>query len=501
MSKGGTLEGQLRNKAESPMTAAPLAPRAGAPKSAGAGRGFALRRSVAGRAADVALRIVAPLRQSLPGIAVVLLLIIPAGCARKADFPNRPITLVCPWSPGGGTDLVSRQIAALLERELGVPVHVVNAVGGGGVTGHTRGALARPDGYTLTMITVELNMLHWRGLTSVSHKDFAPLVWLNQDAAAALVRADAPWKNLRELNDHLRANPGRLRASGTAQGGIWHLALAGWLQAAGLQPTDAVWVSINGAGPSLQELLAGGVHLVCCSVPEARALLDAGRVRCLGVMSDTRLALFPDIPTFKEQGVDWSLGGWRGLAVPAKTPAPVVAELAAALGRIVQGEEFRRFMRNTGFNWSYAGPETFRANLERLDAQFGALLTSDAFRMLGRQPIGPRLFPALLGGLGLLLFAGLLATGGLKRDPRALPFTRAGLTRWAEVPGWIVAYLLLAERAGFLLTAAPLLALLMWRFGVRGWVAAAISLGIVPAVYHLFAVVLRVPLPRGWIGW
>jgi tripartite-type tricarboxylate transporter receptor subunit TctC len=434
-------------------------------------------------------------------LAALFLCLLATGCARKTDFPSHPITLVCPWSPGGGTDLVSRQIAALLERELGVPVNVVNTIGGGGVSGHTRGALARPDGYTITMITVELNMLHWRGLTSISHRDYAPLVWLNQDAAAVLVRADAPWKTLRELTEHIRANPGKLRTSGTAQGGIWHLALAGWLQAAGLKPTDAIWVSINGAGPSLQELLAGGVQVVCCSVPEARALLDARRVRCLGVMSDARLALFPDIPTFKEQGVDWSLGGWRGLAVPAKTPAPIVAKLASALGKIVQGDEFRRFMSHTGFNWSHAGPETFRGNLERLDAQFGALLTSAAFRVIGKHQIGAKVFPTLLGSAGVLVVACLLVTGGLKRDPQARGFSRAGLVRGAEVLGWIVAYLLLAEPAGFVVTSAVLLALLMWRLGVRCWVATAISLGVVPLVYHLFAVVLRVPLPQGWIGW
>ena len=114
-----------------------------------------------------------------------------AGCSSRGSYPSRPVVLVCPWSPGGGTDNVSRQIAAQLQRVLGVPVNVVNATGGGGVTGHTRGALARPDGYTLTMATVELNMLHWRGLTKVSYRDFEPLVLLNRDDAAVFVRQNA----------------------------------------------------------------------------------------------------------------------------------------------------------------------------------------------------------------------------------------------------------------------------------------------------------------------
>jgi len=200
-------------------------------------------------------------------------------------------------------------VAALLERELDVPVNVINATGGAGVTGHTRGALARPDGHTITMVTVEINMLHWRGLTTISYKDYEPVGMLNRDAAALFVRHDAPWQDLRQLEEHIRQHRGELKASGTAQGGIWHLGFAGWLNSVGLSPSDARWISINGAAPSLQELLAGGVDAACCSLPEAQALLDGGRIRCLGVMSSERLGSFPDVPTFVEQGVDWTLTG------------------------------------------------------------------------------------------------------------------------------------------------------------------------------------------------
>lgn len=441
------------------------------------------------------------LRRSWPALVALLLWTLGAGCSRQADYPNRPITLICPWSPGGGTDLTSREVAALLERELGVPVNVINATGGGGVTGHTRGALARPDGYTLTMITVELNMLHWRGLTSISYRDYQPLVLLNRDAAALFVRDDAPWQTAADLLAHVRAHPGELRTSGTARGGIWHLALAGWLQAAGLKPTDAIWVSINGAGPSLQELMAGGVQVVCCSVPEARSLLDAGRVRCLGVMADERLPDFPHVPTMKEQGIAWSMGGWRGVAVPAGTPAPIVQKLATALDKIVHGEDYVEFTRRTGFNWSYEAPDQFAATLARLDGEFGKLLTSEAFRPITAHTLGPMAFPTLLALLGLGVTIALLTTRQLGRDPQAVALSRAGLLRCAQVIGWVVAYMALAETLGFILTAGALLMLLLWRGGVRWPLAAAISVVLVPLLYQLFAVLLRVPLPRGVIGW
>ena len=172
-------------------------------------------------------------------LAGLLSLLLAAGCGRPQAFPARPITLLCPWSAGGGTDRVSRQMAMQLERRLGVPVNVINATGGSGVTGFTRGARSRPDGYTLMMMTVELSMLHWRGLTEITHEDFAALALLNRDAAALFVREDAAYQTLADLETAIHEAPSPLKASGTAQGGIWHAALAGWLDSRGL-PADAV---------------------------------------------------------------------------------------------------------------------------------------------------------------------------------------------------------------------------------------------------------------------
>src|SRR5437773_9256849 len=124
------------------------------------------------------------------GIVLTLALALVA-CSGERRFPQAPILIVCPWAAGGGSDRVARQMAALLEQDLGVPVNVVNATGGDGVTGHSRGALSRPDGYTLTLITIEIATLHWRGMTSISQRDFAPVGLVNRDAGAIFVRADA----------------------------------------------------------------------------------------------------------------------------------------------------------------------------------------------------------------------------------------------------------------------------------------------------------------------
>ena len=129
------------------------------------------------------------------------------GCVGQERFPSRPITLICPWAAGGGTDRDSRMTAVYLETEPGVPVNVINATGGRGVTGHSHGLHAQPDGYTILMATVELNTMHWSGLTELTHADATPLMSINEDSASLIVRADAPWQTLGELEAEIRGKP------------------------------------------------------------------------------------------------------------------------------------------------------------------------------------------------------------------------------------------------------------------------------------------------------
>ena len=382
-----------------------------------------------------------------------------------------------------------------------MPVNVVNATGASGVTGHTRGALARPDGYTLTLGTAELNMLHWRGFTPITYESFQPAVLLNRDPAAIFVHKDSPWQSLEELNKHILANPRRLQASGTALGGIWHVAMAGWLKAIETTPDAVRWISIEGATPSLQELMAGGLDFVSCSLPEARSLLEAGEIICLGVMAENRLDQFPNVPTFREQGVETILGTWRGVFLPLDTPEDRAQILTQAIERAVMADEFRTFMDRAGFNWSFESGETFIQSLARQDQEFGAVLTSDAFAQMSDDVIGASAFPALLGVLGILVFGSLIWTKQIGLSESAEIHSRLGWLRIGAVILAIAAYLLLAEIIGFVITATVLVLALMRCFQVRWGMALPVTLILVPIVYHIFAVLLRVPLPRGIFGW
>src|SRR5574339_1262343 len=217
-----------------------------------------------------------------------------AASSAFAQYPQRPVQLIVPWGAGGGTDATARIIATLLEKELKQPFNVVNRTGGSGVVGHDAIAKAAPDGYTIGLITVEITMMHHVGLTQLKHTDYTPIGLVNADPAAINVRADSPYKSVKDLLNAIKANPGKLKASGTGQGGIWHLAIAGMLKDLKIDPASVPWVPSNGAAPGLQDLVAGGVQIAPVSLPEARSLIDAGKVKSLAVMADKPAALYPN---------------------------------------------------------------------------------------------------------------------------------------------------------------------------------------------------------------
>jgi tripartite-type tricarboxylate transporter receptor subunit TctC len=297
------------------------------------------------------------------------------GAPAQAAYPERPITIIVPWGAGGGTDATGRILASLLEGRLGVPVSVVNRTGGSGVVGHSAIATAAPDGYTLGIVTVEIGMMHWQGLTDLTYDSYTPLALYNEDPAGLQVRSDSEWATAQDVLDAVKASPGEHKSSGTGQGGIWHLALAGMLAEAGIDPNAAPWVPSQGAAPGLQDLVAGGVDIVTCSVPEAQALLEAGRVKSLAVMSAERNPAFPDVPTLKEAaGLDWTIGAWRGIAGPAGMPQEVVDALVPALKEIHDSQEFRDFMAQRGFGVVWRDPDGFRDYMAASNEALGSVM-------------------------------------------------------------------------------------------------------------------------------
>lgn len=312
-------------------------------------------------------------KAGLTSIAVLLTAI--AGPA-LADYPEKPITIIVPWAAGGGTDATARTIAKAMEEELDATVNVVNRTGGSGVVGHSAIARANPDGYTLGLVTGEINMIHWQGLTDLTYRDYTPIAQINYDYAGVQVAADGPFDDLEDLVKTVGEQPkGTYNASGTGQGGVWHLAFAGFLMDQGLEPDRVTWIPSQGAAPAMTELAAGGIDIVPSSVPEGRSMIEAGRANSLGIMAPERLDSFPDVPTVQEAiGSDYQIGEWRGIAGPKGMDPEIVSTLEDALEAAYNSDTYQGFMAKQGFGTEWRNAEDFGQLMADMDERFGKIV-------------------------------------------------------------------------------------------------------------------------------
>ncbi|MDS9469747.1 tripartite tricarboxylate transporter substrate binding protein [Paracoccus sp. MBLB3053] len=294
-----------------------------------------------------------------------------------ADWPEKAVTLIVPWSAGGGTDATARAVAEGLEKRLGQPFNVVNRTGGGGLVGHSAIVEAKPDGYTLGVITIESAMYKSQGLPGVTPESFTYLGRFNADPIAVNVRADAPYADLGSLVEAVKADPGSLAASGANRGGLSHLAWVGMLGKVGVDPIKANWVASDGSAPALQQLAAGAIQVVSTSPAEARALVEAGEAKTLALISGERSNLYPDLPTADEAlNISWSPLPFRGLAGPKDLPPEVVEKVSAALKDITEDAEFQALMASRGFSVAYQDGPTFQATVETAATGLGEAMSA-----------------------------------------------------------------------------------------------------------------------------
>lgn len=295
------------------------------------------------------------------GIMVVTItLILSLGATTAvAEWPDRPITVICPWGAGGGTDTVVRALAAAMEKNLGQPVNVVNRTGGSGIVGHSALAAAKPDGYTIGTINVDLSQLVCKGLTNLSYDKFTQIALINAAPAGLEVNADSNFTSAEQLMESIKKEPaGTFKASGTGTGGIWHLAWAGWLYKSGVDPNKVPWIPTKGEAPSLKDLASGSVDAVTAPLSSAMPLIKAGKVRPLANMDTERFSELPDVPTLKEAtGVDWTCYTWRMIGAPAGLPDDLKNKLADAVKSAFDSKEFSDFMDSRGFKKTWKGPD------------------------------------------------------------------------------------------------------------------------------------------------
>ncbi|MBO6921967.1 tripartite tricarboxylate transporter substrate binding protein [Boseongicola sp. H5] len=300
-----------------------------------------------------------------------------AGGAAVADYPERPVTVIVPWSAGGGTDATGRIIATMLEERLGQPFNVVNRTGGGGIVGHTAIKDAEPDGYTIGIITTELSMYDAVGSADLTHEDYSLVALYNADPSAVFVKADSDFQTIEDLADAVRTDPQAIQASGANFGGVNHLSWVSMVQGLGLDGGQSNWVPTEGGAPALQLLASGAIDVAVVQFPEAQALLEAGEIRALATLGNEPNPRHPDVPPINEAlGVDFAIAGWRGLGGPEGMPEDVVAALTDAMEDILASDSFRSQMGQLNYGVVWAGGADFADYLENRAEAFGAAISS-----------------------------------------------------------------------------------------------------------------------------
>lgn len=282
---------------------------------------------------------------------------------QATDFPKKEVQIIVPWAAGGATDLIFRALAASTEKYLGKAIVVVNRPGGGGAIGYAEAANAAPDGYTLVAAITPLTILPHQVKTAFSFKSFDPVINVSSDPSMFLTRPDAPWKDLNEFVEYAKKNPNMITVGNSGAGGGVHLVALAFEKAAGVKFNH---IPFPGGGPSVTALLGGHINAVSVSPPEGIPQLQAGKLKIIALFADKRLEMFPAVPVVKEQGINFAMGMWRGLAAPKGTPPDVLKKLHDAFKKGMEDPAFKKSAVDMAVNIHYLGPE-----------EFGKLMASD----------------------------------------------------------------------------------------------------------------------------
>ena len=277
-------------------------------------------------------------------------------------YPSRPLNMVVAFPPGGVADIVGRPLAVAMEKALKQPVLVINRPGAGGATGTASVAKAAPDGYTILMALSSISIFpvsdRINGKTPVYEMaDFAPIALVTADPTVLVVRADSPYKTLADFVAAAKANPGKINYSSSGVYGTLHVSMEIFANAAGVK---LFHVPYQGGGPAVTALLGGQVEALASGPAAAIGQIKGGKMRALASWSTQRLALLPEIPTFKELGYDAEFYIWSGVFVPAATPAPIVQRLRDAVREAASSAEFKGAMEKVSTPVSYLDAPEFR---------------------------------------------------------------------------------------------------------------------------------------------
>jgi tripartite-type tricarboxylate transporter receptor subunit TctC len=283
-----------------------------------------------------------------------------AGKEKNADtYPDKPIEIIVPFAPGGGTDAVGRALAESLKKTLKQDVVVVNKTGGSGAVGMQEGLSAKADGYKLTVVTREVTSLPILKLAPFNTLDFKFVGSVNKDPGVLVVKGDSKYKTLEDFLTALKDSKGKMKFAASAVPNYYGIQLAQEAQ------SEFITVPFQGAAPAIIEILGGRVDFGLYNPGEIKAQLESGDLRALAVMSDERFSGLKDVPTFTEKGLNIVSETYRGIAVPKDTPENVVKVLEEAIAKAKEDSAFTGFMEKSFLGQEYLDSEGFKALIEK----------------------------------------------------------------------------------------------------------------------------------------
>ncbi len=308
---------------------------------------------------------------------LVAMLAVVALDAGAQAYPSKPIRLICPYAPGGATDIISRAVAIELSKTLGQPVTVDNRPGAGANLGSEMAARSAPDGYTLLTSASSLHGITpflYKKLNYDPNKDLAPVIVLAGFANVLVVNPAVPANSVKELIALVRAQPGRLTCASSGSGSTIHMSCEMFKHMLGL---DITHVPYKGSGPAVTDLMGGQVNMMFDNIPSSITHIRSGKLRAVATTGAQRAASLPDLPTIAESGVPgYESTAWFGIAVPAGTPKEIVARLNADGQKATKSPEFVKRMTDLGYEIVGGTPERMASMIQDEYKRWGPIVNA-----------------------------------------------------------------------------------------------------------------------------
>jgi tripartite-type tricarboxylate transporter receptor subunit TctC len=287
------------------------------------------------------------------------------GAASAQDWPVKQVELINPFAAGAAADIQARKLTEIISRDLGQPMVVRNVLGAGGAIAYNEVHRAKPDGYTLIWYSGAINTLAARKQISYDYNAFEPIAGVGIETVSIAVAKNAPWKDFKEFIANAKKNPGKVTIGNSGMGSVTHMVPLAMAAKAGIKVIHVPF----GTGLAMAALMGGKIDSSSQHPAEVFNQVKAGEVRILAVSSEKRIALWPDVPTMKESGVDLEFDQWRGIAAPKGTPKAVVDKLSPLVKKAVESKEWIDFTATVGSTPRYTAPAAFGKFVAEVDKE------------------------------------------------------------------------------------------------------------------------------------